>query len=246
MKFWKTYTWDWKKRKDICTSIQHCFGGSSWFLPLKRRNRIVLLTESVQFNSVAQSCLTLCDPTDCSPPGSSVHGDSPGKNIGVGCHALLHGIVPSQESNQGLLRCRRILYQLSCLYLLTWRQTYHPPIHPSKFPSLTDSFLVDVLRNPSSLCCQPRTQFLTKKRSPKKRNRSGFSHVFSCQHSERALVKEETPHSRTGPGLSVWPESNHLKSWNSRKPSFLRVRREHLHNSTLDVPAQPECFINSN
>ena len=24
--------------------------------------------------SVAQSCLTLCDPTDCSPPGSSVHG----------------------------------------------------------------------------------------------------------------------------------------------------------------------------
>ena len=29
---------------------------------------------------------------DCSPPGSSVHGDSPGKNIGVGCHALLHRI----------------------------------------------------------------------------------------------------------------------------------------------------------
>ena len=35
---------------------------------------------------VAQSCLTLCDPMDCSPPGSSVHGDSPGKNAGVGCH----------------------------------------------------------------------------------------------------------------------------------------------------------------
>ena len=27
-----------------------------------------------------QSCLTLCDPMDCSPPDSSVHGDSPGKN----------------------------------------------------------------------------------------------------------------------------------------------------------------------
>ena len=25
-------------------------------------------------NSVAQSCLTLCDPMDCSPPGSSIHG----------------------------------------------------------------------------------------------------------------------------------------------------------------------------
>ena len=32
-----------------------------------------------------QSCLTLCNPMDCSPPGSSVHGDSPGKNSGVGC-----------------------------------------------------------------------------------------------------------------------------------------------------------------
>ena len=38
---------------------------------------------------VAQSCPTLCDPMDCSPPGSSVRGDSPGKNTGVGCRALL-------------------------------------------------------------------------------------------------------------------------------------------------------------
>ena len=38
-----------------------------------------------------QSCLTLCDPMDCSPPGSSGHGDCPGKNTGVGCHALLRG-----------------------------------------------------------------------------------------------------------------------------------------------------------
>ena len=37
---------------------------------------------------VTQSCLTLCNPTDCSPPSSSVHGDSPGKNTGVGCHFL--------------------------------------------------------------------------------------------------------------------------------------------------------------
>ena len=36
-----------------------------------------------------QSCLTLCDPVDCSPPGSTLHGDSSGKDIGVGCHALL-------------------------------------------------------------------------------------------------------------------------------------------------------------
>ena len=35
-----------------------------------------------------QSCLTLCDPVDGSPPGSRPW-DSPGKNTGVGCHFLL-------------------------------------------------------------------------------------------------------------------------------------------------------------
>ena len=51
---------------------------------------------------VAQSCLTLCDPVDCSLSGSSVHGDSPGKNTGVGCHALLQGIFLTQGSNLSL------------------------------------------------------------------------------------------------------------------------------------------------
>ena len=36
----------------------------------------------------AQSSLTLCDPMDGSPPGSSVHGIFPAKNTGVGCHFL--------------------------------------------------------------------------------------------------------------------------------------------------------------
>ena len=99
-----------------------------------------------------QSCPILCDPMDCSPPGSSVHGISqarimewvvisfsrvsshpgikprsltlqvdslqaepPGKskNKGVGSLSHLQGILPTQESNQGLLHCRWILYQLS-------------------------------------------------------------------------------------------------------------------------------------
>ena len=61
----------------------------------------------------AQSCLILCDPMDYSPPGSSVHWNSPGKNTGMGCHALLQGIFPTQGLNPGLLHCRRILYHLS-------------------------------------------------------------------------------------------------------------------------------------
>ena len=62
---------------------------------------------------VAQSCPTLCNPMNCSLPGSSDPGDSPGKNSGVGCLFLLQGIFPTQGSNPGLLHCRRILYRLS-------------------------------------------------------------------------------------------------------------------------------------
>ena len=55
----------------------------------------------------------LCDPMNSSPPGSSVHGDFPGKTTGVVCHAFLQGIFPTQGSNPGLPHCRRILYCLS-------------------------------------------------------------------------------------------------------------------------------------
>ena len=50
-----------------------------------------------------QSHPTLWDPMDCSPLGSSIHGDSPGKNTGVSYHALLQGIFPTEGSNPGLL-----------------------------------------------------------------------------------------------------------------------------------------------
>ena len=70
-----------------------------------------------------QSRPTLGNPMDCSPPGSSVHWDSPGKNIGVGGHALLQGIFPTQGSNPSLPHCRRILYQLSYQGSLQGRST---------------------------------------------------------------------------------------------------------------------------
>ena len=62
---------------------------------------------------VTQSYPTLCNPMDCSPPGSTVHGNSPGKNTGVGCHALLQRIMLTQGSNPCLPHCRWILYHLS-------------------------------------------------------------------------------------------------------------------------------------
>ena len=62
---------------------------------------------------VTQLCLTLCDPMDCNLAGFSLHGDSPGKNIRVGCHDLPHGIFPTQGSNPGLPHCRQSLHHLS-------------------------------------------------------------------------------------------------------------------------------------
>ena len=56
--------------------------------------------------------LTLCDPKDYSLP-DSVHGDSPGKSTGMGCHALLQGIFPIQKSHPGLPHCLQILDPLS-------------------------------------------------------------------------------------------------------------------------------------
>ena len=62
---------------------------------------------------VAQLCPALCNPMDCSLPGSSVYGDSPSKNTGVGCHALLQGIFLTEGSSPGLLHCKQILCHLS-------------------------------------------------------------------------------------------------------------------------------------
>ena len=102
---------------------------------------------------VAQSCPILCEPVDCSLPGSSVHGisqtrileskscsvvsdslrphglyspwNSLGQNTGVGSLSLLWGIFPTQGWNPGLLHCRQILYQLS--FKGSQKDTYSPP-----------------------------------------------------------------------------------------------------------------------
>ena len=42
---------------------------------------------------------TVCNPMDCSLPSFSVHGNSLGKNTGMGCHPLLQGIFPTQGLN---------------------------------------------------------------------------------------------------------------------------------------------------
>ena len=78
---------------------------------------------------VAQMCPTFCDPMDCSQSGYSVHGNSPGKNTGVGCHVLLQGIFSTQGSDPVLLHCRQILYHLShqgSPRILEWVASLYP------------------------------------------------------------------------------------------------------------------------
>ena len=56
--------------------------------------------------SVTKLCPTLCDPLDCSPPGSSVssvHGVFPGMSTGVVCHFLLQRIFLDERTNPCLL-----------------------------------------------------------------------------------------------------------------------------------------------
>ena len=64
------------------------------------------------FGLVTQSCLTLCEPTGCSPSGSSVHGIFQATMEWVAV-PFSRGTSRPRESNLVLLHCRWILYQLS-------------------------------------------------------------------------------------------------------------------------------------
>ena len=82
--------------------------GSSWF------------TYYWSLVLVAQSCPTLCDPMDCSPPGSSVHEIFQARILEWVAISFSRGF-PTQGSNPGLLHFRQILYWLSYKGSLAWR-----------------------------------------------------------------------------------------------------------------------------
>ena len=72
-----------------------------------------------------QSCPTLCDPVNCSPPGSSVHGILQARILEQVAMPSSRGIFPTQGLNPHLLHWRQILYPLShlgsptkCIFLI--------------------------------------------------------------------------------------------------------------------------------
>ena len=76
--------------------------------PARRSWRVALPVRVL----TTQWCLTL-PPHELQPTRLLCPWNSPGKNIGVGCHLLLQGIFPTQGSNPSLLHCWQILYHLS-------------------------------------------------------------------------------------------------------------------------------------
>ena len=85
----------------------------------KALNSLLLTSTAVKVKSL-QSCLTLYNPMDCSPPGSCLW-DFPGKNTRMDCHFLLQGIFLTQGSNPCLL------YWLACSLSLTQQVREHNP-----------------------------------------------------------------------------------------------------------------------
>ena len=76
--------------------------------------QVIWFSSTVKSESVSRSAMSnSLHLVECSLPGSSVHGDSPGKNTRVGSHVFLQGIFLVQGLYTGLLHCRQILYQLS-------------------------------------------------------------------------------------------------------------------------------------
>ena len=96
-----------------------CFPGTSspphgqpvLFLVNTSRDTLCTSKASLIFFYTSESCSVVSD--SLRPHGLYSQWNSPGQNTGVGSLSLLQGIFPTQESNQGLLHCRRILYQLS-------------------------------------------------------------------------------------------------------------------------------------
>ena len=65
---------------------------------------------------VAQSCPTLCNPMDCSPPASSVRGILQARNTGLPFPSP--GYLSNPGIEQRFLHCRQMLYHLSYLLLV--------------------------------------------------------------------------------------------------------------------------------
>ena len=79
----------------------------------KQDTNFSLKFKSESESEVSQSCLTLCDPVGCSPPGSSSHGIFQARVPEWGATAFSRGYSRPRDQTPGLPHCRQTLYHLS-------------------------------------------------------------------------------------------------------------------------------------
>ena len=93
-----------------------------WHDSLHNENQVNFADIVCIYTKSLQSCPTLCNPMDCSPPGFSVHGIFPARNTEVGGHFLFQRIFPTQGLNLSLL-C--LLHWQAGSLPLTWYKIIH-------------------------------------------------------------------------------------------------------------------------
>ena len=105
----------WPQLKGNSTSCFLCSDSMAiWFSKVIPFSMISVFSLVLPCILVTQSCLTLCNPMNCSPPGSSIHGILQARILEwVGSHSILQGIFLTRGLNPALLHCRQILYHLS-------------------------------------------------------------------------------------------------------------------------------------
>ena len=166
---------------------------------------------------VTQPCPTLCNPMDSSPPDSSVHGDSPGKNTGVSYHALLQGIFPTQGWNPGLPNCTRSFYCLS-----------HLGISKSKEFEYDETL---------KLCCKIIFGSLESSSIPKlcEISKAIFQDLNLAHAPSMTLVWQV--HWRLLPALT-WQGFKHVPQYHSATETQMQLSRSHPCESDLGIWAE--------
>ena len=110
---------------------------------------------------------TLCCPMDCSPPGSSVHGNLQAGILEWVALPSSRAISLTQGLNPHLLHCRQILYQLSphvrgqSLGKLLWDAASFPPYESQdNLTSVGKDSTPGLVGAPGPPCAQPRSELL--------------------------------------------------------------------------------------
>ena len=100
-----------------------------WTFLLTLRATPLFLSDSCPYSCAVSlhSCLTLCNPMDYSPAGSSVQGVLQARNIGVGCYFLLERIFPIQGWNLCILHL--LPWQVGSLLLAPPRKASFPTVY---------------------------------------------------------------------------------------------------------------------